>query len=365
MTKAWCSCFPGRSAKCKHAGALFIKINEERTEGKTDSEQAWHTPSSKMLDRYPKGQTVKQIFADYEAARPSKARKSSERSSSSLSSSREVYVQKGDDPFLQGIARDMEMCGLTDRMLYLSLTADTSSVQNDPIAPPPPIIPDRIKAIFHSGGFGSPDVETFKTDLVKASLEKSLKDTTLMPEINATMTSDECARLTKEYEDKIRMDLDSELMFAQDFYFNKIKGSDKEREHIFIGTIGQASNQEWHDIREFRISASIARQVGWATRKDTCLKHFGYNPQKPGDFKGASFDSDDLKYGRDTEPIAIERYKSQHPNYTVYESGVVICRHLPWLCATPDGLVIDENGDLVSTLFVGTGWPICSRTRLC
>ena len=46
-----------------------------------------------------------------------------------------------------------------------------------------------------------------------------------------------------------------------------------------------------------------------------------------------------MKYGRDTEPEARERY-SQKYGVKVWESGLVISRHLPWLSGSPDGLVV-------------------------
>jgi hypothetical protein len=79
-----CSCVSGENAHCKHgkskksvvpakilldicscyiSGAcLYHYVNQERTEGKTDAQQRWSTPSKKLQDTYPKGQTVQQIL---------------------------------------------------------------------------------------------------------------------------------------------------------------------------------------------------------------------------------------------------------------------------------------------------------------
>jgi hypothetical protein len=57
-----CSCVSGGTGKCKHGAALFQYINEERTVGKTDDTQQWTTPSKKLQARFPKGQTVQQIY---------------------------------------------------------------------------------------------------------------------------------------------------------------------------------------------------------------------------------------------------------------------------------------------------------------
>ena len=67
-------------------------------------------------------------------------------------------------------------------------------------------------------------------------------------------------------------------------------------------------------------------------------------------FNGPKIDGDNLRYGKETEATAIEEYKAMRngagDTYIFAESGLVICRHYPWLCATPDGLIIESNGEL-------------------
>ena len=62
VVESWCECVTGRTANCKHGASLYLYINEERSEGKTDKQQEWTTPSKKLLERFPKGQTVAQIY---------------------------------------------------------------------------------------------------------------------------------------------------------------------------------------------------------------------------------------------------------------------------------------------------------------
>jgi putative phage-type endonuclease len=45
------------------------------------------------------------------------------------------------------------------------------------------------------------------------------------------------------------------------------------------------------------------------------------------------------------EPKAKEKYKSLTLS-EVIESGLVVKTGQPWLCATPDGIVKDKNGDI-------------------
>ena len=56
-----CTCPSGKGWKgkngmkyCKHIGALYLWINKERFESKTDKTQQWHTHSQHLQQRYPK-----------------------------------------------------------------------------------------------------------------------------------------------------------------------------------------------------------------------------------------------------------------------------------------------------------------------
>ena len=62
VVRSSCRCVAGESALCKHGAALYIYINEERSEGKTDDKQVWHAPSKAALEKYPKGETTEQIL---------------------------------------------------------------------------------------------------------------------------------------------------------------------------------------------------------------------------------------------------------------------------------------------------------------
>ena len=71
-------------------------------------------------------------------------------------------------------------------------------------------------------------------------------------------------------------------------------------------------------------------------RKEETLRNY---------FFRAPFDTENLRYGRETEPKAKEAYCKEQGK-VVHESGLVISQNYPWLCASPDGLVVEDNGEL-------------------
>ena len=58
LMDARCACVAGRTGKCKHAAALFLYVNEERTTSQTDEAQKWRMPSRKRRQLYPKRKSV-------------------------------------------------------------------------------------------------------------------------------------------------------------------------------------------------------------------------------------------------------------------------------------------------------------------
>ena len=133
VTKAYCSCVAGGQGGCKHSAALFLYINTERTEGKTDWKQGWTAPSKKLQETYPKGQTLQQIFGEKGPTQ------------------RRVVVQKSqDDENLVSLAKKLEKCGLTSSSLYKSLTIQTSDIEDEVMAEIPDF-PDDIIKLFSTG----------------------------------------------------------------------------------------------------------------------------------------------------------------------------------------------------------------------
>ena len=192
------------------------------------------------------------------------------------------------------IAADMEAFGLTNACLYKSLTVDTSGIDTSP--PPHPamlaLVPPEIKSIFFAGGMS--------------------RGADALP----TFTSEEC----------------------KEFYEKNICGTDERRFDIFKNSRGQFANPNlvWIDERKNRVSASTARKIAFARSESKAVEYFG----------GSAFDGDNLRYGRETEPEAKAEYAADHDTI-VHEPGLVICRHFPWLAASPDGIVVTPEGELI------------------
>ena len=58
VSEAYCSCQAGAMGMCKHTYSLYLTVNSERLESKTDQEQMWQKPSAANLTLYPKGESV-------------------------------------------------------------------------------------------------------------------------------------------------------------------------------------------------------------------------------------------------------------------------------------------------------------------
>lgn len=62
-------------------------------------------------------------------------------------------------------------------------------------------------------------------------------------------------------------------------------------------------------------------------------------------------------YGSQTEMIAIETYCEMF-NKKIIKAGLIIHSKYPWLCASPDSLVLSQNGEINKILEIKC--PICN-----
>lgn len=123
----------------------------------------------------------------------------------------------------------------------------------------------------------------------------------------------------------------------------------QEVDHISAVTVGQWTNQLWHDMRKDRITSSkfhaIVTKVNTLLTKETTNCEYlvsnvlGYCTPNPNIRA--------MKHGRETEPEAKEIYKrviksSGHTAIHVEECGLFIHASFPYLGSSPDLLVSCE-----------------------
>jgi putative phage-type endonuclease len=130
--------------------------------------------------------------------------------------------------------------------------------------------------------------------------------------------------------------LGSNSAHLSNFYMNNVHCSSQIAFDLFLSTFGQSKNKNWFSARKTRISASKAHLIANARKVETQLKYFFTN----------TVDNEHLRYGRETEAQAKIKYTGITRN-DIHECGVVISTSHPWICASPDGLVKDPNGNLI------------------
>lgn len=143
------------------------------------------------------------------------------------------------------------------------------------------------------------------------------------------------------------------------FYYKYIYVDNKKRFNIFIETINQSESNYWLENRKYRISASIKAHKIRVYRNSTPngqikLVNTFLNENNLGR-KGTI----NVIYGKNTEAVAIDTYK-QIFNKEVIKSGLVISHLTPWLCASPDELIL-KNGKIDAVLEIKC--PISCRNK--
>lgn len=103
-------------------------------------------------------------------------------------------------------------------------------------------------------------------------------------------------------------------------------------------TIEQANNSAWRLNRKIRLSASSkAHQIRTRrSRNEDLAIQFVKDKRIFGN--GLKY----VDYGIGMEDFAFKKYSHVH-NVRVIKCGLVIHQTQPWMCASPDGLVINSN----------------------
>jgi len=114
---------------------------------------------------------------------------------------------------------------------------------------------------------------------------------------------------------------------------------------IYNLTMSQSSSEIWKTSRHFRISASVR-----AHKIKTCRNWTGIGLNKLANSFLKTTDlgmkgNINVKYGHLNEPLAFEKYQELYDDIIVLKAGLIIHHKTPWVCASPDGLVI-KNGNI-------------------
>ncbi|KAL5246383.1 hypothetical protein ACI65C_013791 [Semiaphis heraclei] len=117
---------------------------------------------------------------------------------------------------------------------------------------------------------------------------------------------------------------------------------------IFSQTLDQSKNVVWSEYRKLRISASMKahkiKTLKSLTQENQNKLALSLLHETVVKGKGAS----NMLYGLETENKAYNTFSSLY-NVEVIKSGLIIHISKPWICASPDGLILN-NGEITSVL---------------
>lgn len=133
------------------------------------------------------------------------------------------------------------------------------------------------------------------------------------------------------------------------FFFEKICISQSVMFDIFNQTINQSECERWNIERKLRLSASVkAHKIktckNWT---DEGLKHLANILLKEN--KLGKTGNLNVNYGKKTEGLAIECFKTL-TGKDIIKCGLIFDIIRPWICVSPDGLILDEYGNIQEVL---------------
>ncbi|XP_022167833.1 uncharacterized protein LOC111031989 [Myzus persicae] len=127
------------------------------------------------------------------------------------------------------------------------------------------------------------------------------------------------------------------------FYMNNIVVDLKQIINIFNETKMQSESSKWKEVRKNRISASVK-----AHKIKTCKNLSVENQERLAETllteKELGYQGKiNVSYGNKYESEAIMFYSKMFNNIIILKCGVIVHSQRPWLCASPDGLVIENK----------------------
>jgi len=289
MKHTSCDCPAGAGGKCKHICALIYYINNEENTSKTDLPQQWGKPSKVSELKYKKGKTIEELF-------PRKKQKTA-----------------------IGVVEPLSHEDLISKHNILNIPSSFSKLLKEESLT---TIERECKQILNN---------------VIVQVEQSITHS-----LNKKIFSTIILKQNKQFTNNIFF-IKFPLNFKEnEFYINNIALSSETCLNIYNETMAQSLSDTWKACRHFRISASVK-----AHKIKTCKDwtSFGLNKFADTLIKETTLGktgSINVKYGQETEPVAFEKYQELN-EVEVLKAGLVIHCKTPWVCASPDGLVLQKG----------------------
>lgn len=126
------------------------------------------------------------------------------------------------------------------------------------------------------------------------------------------------------------------------FYIQNIQLDTMSIKKIFNQTITQSFSELWNDQRRIRISASIKAHKIKTSKDLSPIKQNKLAKLLCNEVTIQGKGAINVSYGIKTEKKALKVY-SDILNVEVLESGLIIHKQMPWICCSPDGIVL-KNG---------------------
>lgn len=163
----------------------------------------------------------------------------------------------------------------------------------------------------------------------------------LLAQVELNLEKEECAACVENflifceeystYENQYNLDPN-----LREFYINNVQLSEHRIIQLSCETVKQSSCNNWFQARRLRISASSnVHHIKVLSRKpvETLISEM---------LHPSAIDSSSTRYGLKMESSAKEKYEQLY-NCTVKRVGVIVSKYQPWLCASLDGVVIDDG----------------------
>lgn len=113
----------------------------------------------------------------------------------------------------------------------------------------------------------------------------------------------------------------------------------KGREELEKSTRGQASNMKWTAERTKRLHSSNFGRICKMTER-TDVRSYAENLTQP-----SKLTAKPIQHGKRYEPEAVSRFSLCHKK-EVTDCGIFVCANHPFLAASPDGIVTEDDGEM-------------------